>query len=197
MKTNSDAERLHNFFRRFFNHSKLQGRDLVALVVSQSSRPKTPNTPKIDIRTATNPERQIGSYLSQGNALWYWATLLVGVATVTCVFAVPGNAIPFSYVRNVLGIVFVFLLPGFAFLKAVFPVGFPHASSENVGFIEQFGLSLGLSVALTPMVGLVLYYMPLGLGTPLVTLCVFAVTVLLATAGLVREARQMADENYA
>lgn len=96
--------------------------------------------------------------------------------------------ISIAYVRNVLGVIFVLFLPGYAFIKAFFPTKLPiKTSSESLDTIERVALSIGMSIALTPIVGLILYYTPLGIGLTPITLSLLALTTVFATAAVARE----------
>ena len=98
--------------------------------------------------------------------------------------------VPLAYVRNVLGVIFVLFLPGYAFIKAFFPTKLPiQTSSESLDNIERVALSIGMSIALTPIVGLILYYTPIGIGLTPITLILLALTTVLATAAMGREYR--------
>jgi hypothetical protein len=133
----------------------------------------------------------LGRYLKSRQTGWYWIILAVGAATVACFFLVPVDLAPFSYIRNVLGLVFVFGLPGFAFVKAVLPDQFSKKQpTDSLISIERAALSVGISIALAPMVGLVLYYTPVGLDMPFIVVCLFGLTVALATAALIRDSRK-------
>jgi uncharacterized membrane protein len=79
-------------------------------------------------------------------------------------------------------------LPGYTFIKALFPTSVPiKTSSENIDTIERVALSLGMSLALTPIVGLILNYTPWGIRLTPVTLSLLALTVVFATAAILRE----------
>jgi hypothetical protein len=130
----------------------------------------------------------LGFYVKSANAAWFWVTVAVAAFTVITVFVIPVDAYPFSILRNVFGIVFVLWLPGFTFIKALFPSQLPfQTSSESLDLIERVALSIGLSLALTPMVGLVLNYTPWGIRLVPVTLSLLALTLVFAVVALVRE----------
>jgi len=130
------------------------------------------------------------TYLFSVKSAWYWVIIAVAFATTITVFTIPQDSFPLAYVRNVLGVIFVLFLPGYAFIKAFFPVKLPiKTSSENLDNIERFALSIGMSIALTPMVGLILYYTPIGIGLTPITLSLLALTAILATAAIGREYR--------
>ena len=144
---------------------------------------------KIYFNTTREPESvSIVTYLFTFESVWYWTIVAVAIATVITVFIIPQELYPLVYVRNVLGVIFVLFLPGYSFVKAFFPVKVPiKTSSKSLDTIERVVLSIGLSIALTPMVGLILYYTPIGIGLTPITLSLLALTTAFSTAALVRE----------
>ena len=140
---------------------------------------------KQELVTASN-----GTRLFSSESAWYWTVIAVVLATALSVFAIPQDLYPFAYVRNFLGVIFVLFLPGYAFVKAFFQGKVPFkTSSESFDNIERVILSVGLSIALTPMVGLILYYTPLGIGLIPITLSLLTFTTVFATVAIAREYR--------
>ena len=138
-------------------------------------------------KQTTVPSTAKANLLSQ-NAAWYWITIALAIATAIAVFTIPEDAYPIVYVRQVLGIIFVLFLPGYTFIKTLFPSKLPiQTSSENMDNIERTALSLGMSLALTSMVGLVLNYSPWGITLTPITLSLLGLTVVFASAALIRE----------
>ena len=111
---------------------------------------------------------------SSKQKVWYWITVFLALATAVSVLAVPDNAYPVVYVRSILGLVLTLFLPGFAFIKMLFPSKLPlSTSSKDIDIIVRIALSFGLSLALVPMVGLVFYYTSYGLGiVPITLVCI-------------------------
>jgi len=141
------------------------------------------------------PEKFTG-YLSSNHARWYWITLALTIATVIVVFTVSETAFPFVYIRYVLGIIFIIWLPGYAFIKALFPQHLPFAkglahtletSEKSIDTIETIALSIGMSLALVPIVGLLLNYTSWGIRLTPIVLSLLALTTIFATAALIRE----------
>jgi uncharacterized membrane protein len=129
-----------------------------------------------------------GTYIFSKEATWYWIIIAVTLVTSLTVFTVPTDSYPLAYVRNILGVIFVLFLPGYAFVKAVFQKKVPiKTSSESFDNIERFVLSIAMSIAITPMVGLILYYTPLGIGLTPITLSLQIITTVIATAAMARE----------
>jgi len=77
--------------------------------------------------------------------------LLVILLIIIIVF-VPSN-VP----RIILGLPLVLFFPGYSLMLSLFP------KKDQIGKIERFALSFGLSIAVVPLIGLILNYTPLGI----------------------------------
>jgi len=129
-------------------------------------------------------------YVKTGRALWYWATVAVATLTAAVVFLVPEAFYPWVYIRNVLGTLFVLCLPGYTFIRALFPAREPTKSSifkGNLGIVVRIALSLVMSIALVPIIGLLLNYTPWGISLTSTTLSLLTITLVFATVALMRE----------
>jgi len=124
--------------------------------------------------------QKLAPYLKTEKASWYWVTVVLIIASVIAVFAIPENAYPIVYLRYVLGIILVLWLPGYSLTRALFP-------EKELDNIERTALSIGMSLALVPIAGLILYYTPWGIETIPVTLSLLALTATFATAAIIRE----------
>lgn len=87
---------------------------------------------------------------------WLWALLAITLISLIVILSTPDN-LPLSLPRWVMGSIFVLLLPGYSVLQLLFPKG-----SELDG-LERFALDIGLSLAVVPLVGLILNFTPWGL----------------------------------
>jgi len=145
---------------------------------------------KIKLKEPHKPIPQsLKAYMQSGEAYWFWTTTLLAIATAIIVFAVPENAYPIVYIRYVLGSIFVLWLPGFTLIKALFP------SKKEMDTIERAALSIGLSLAIVPIVGLLLNYTPWSIRLTPITLSLLALTLTFATAALIREHQAKISEN--
>jgi uncharacterized membrane protein len=120
------------------------------------------------------------NYLRSKHSYWYWVTTGLSTITTLLVFTIAENTPALIYVRYILGAIFVLWLPGYAFIKALFP-------TKEIDTIERIALSLGISLAFVPIVGLFLNYTPWGISLPPITLSLLALTLILATVALLRE----------
>lgn len=126
--------------------------------------------------------------------------LLVDALTIASVGWAP--------VRFVLGVVFLFVLPGYAVLAALYP-GQPERTTDDAGVVPQLGepheglvfaerlaLSFGTSVALIPITAVVLGLLGASL-TPTTILATLTVVVIgFAVVGSIRRARLAPDRRY-
>jgi hypothetical protein len=129
-------------------------------------------------------------------ALWYWVTFAIAIAAAVSVFVVPEGAYPLVVLRYVLGSVFILWLPGYTFIKALFPRELPLKTNDrNLDLIERAVLSLGMSLALVPIVGLLLNYTPWGIRLAPITLSLTVLTLTFATTALIREYQSLAKSD--
>jgi hypothetical protein len=136
------------------------------------------------------------TYLKTEQAIWYWATITIAIATVAAVFTIPENFYPWIYIRYVLGSVFILWLPGYSFIKALFPAELPiKTSQKSLDTIERIALSLGMSIALVPIVGLLLNYTPWGIRLTPIVISLLALTLTFANAALIREHKAVPKQN--
>ena len=143
---------------------------------------------KLQITPRTPQTLTASAYLKTSAALWFWTTIALTLATLTAVFTIPENAYPLVYVRYVLGIIFVLWLPGYTFMKALFPKQLPIKTSEkDMDLIERTALSIGMSLALVPIVGLMLNYTPWGISLTPIVLSLVALTAVFAVTAVLRE----------
>ncbi len=94
------------------------------------------------------------SYLLSWESAWYW--ILVGYVVLTSLIVVLISDPPFLYLRYALGSALVLYIPGAVLMEALYP-------SSELESLERFALSIGLSLAVVPLIGLFLNYTPWGI----------------------------------
>ena len=99
------------------------------------------------------PYASFGSYALSPISLWFWGALGATLLSVAFVFATSG---PLIYMRYVFGGLLVLFLPGFSLIELLYP-------KKELDELTRFALSIGLSLALVPLVGLALNYSPFGI----------------------------------
>jgi len=115
---------------------------------------KLQNAGKIRLERQIPPTpMKLAAYLRTEYSIWYWVAITTAIVTAAVVFTVPEDAYPIVYLRYILGSIFILWLPGYTFIKALFP-------EKELDSIERIALSIGMSLALVPIVGLLLNYTP-------------------------------------
>lgn len=127
------------------------------------------------------------TYIKTENTLWYWLTIGIAILTAVIVFTIPENLFPFIYIRYILGATIVLWLPGYTFIRALFPKQTTAKQEKNLDTIERIALSIGMSLAIVPIIGLLLNYTPWGIRLEPIILSLLATTTIFATAALLRE----------
>lgn len=199
MKDNSQEDELVQAILQIMKEKKPQTMDQLADLTKDETRISKEEIVRVVLKLhdegrislespSPSPVTKFGEYLGTGQALWYWITLLATFATAASVFMVPENAYPFVIIRYILGSLFVLWLPGYTFIKMLFPVGYSgKPADKNLDAIQRVALGIGLSLALVPMVGLVLNYTPWGIRLTPVVVSLTTLTFVFATVALIRE----------
>jgi uncharacterized membrane protein len=173
--------------------------ELIQLIIEKTGLPKQNITNliiqletenRLQFNKQTNQPTDIKQYAKSKKTVWFTATIALCIATVLAVFTIGEETYPLTYIRQVLGVIFVLFLPGYAFIKLLFPSKMPivfQTNTETMDNIERIALSIGMSLAIVPMVGLVLNYTPWGIRITPITLSLLSLTVMFAVAAAIRE----------
>jgi len=126
-----------------------------------------------------NPPRDFLDYLTRPDySLWLWTSLGIALLTLASIWLSDAAAI-FAVLRYILGSVFVLFLPGYATVEALYP------GERDLSNLERLALSIGLSLAVVPLIGLLLNYTPWGIRlAPVAAAITVYTTALLFVAAL-------------
>ena len=136
------------------------------------------------------------------------AVLAMTIATMLIVL-LPG--VRETPLRVIVGLPFVLFLPGYAFIAALFPeqgpTDAPQSESESdagvlsreegIDGIERVALSFGTSIAIVPLIGLVLNFTPWGIRLLPVLVSVSGFTLVATVIAAVRRWELPPDERFA
>jgi len=123
-----------------------------------------------------SPPGTILKFLFSLRSFWYWLLVATVIAT-NIVIHIP----LLTYARYVLGSLFVLYLPGASLIELLYP------KREHISQLERLALSIGLSLALTPLVGLILNYTPWGIRLNPIVASLTILTITLSTGALIRK----------
>lgn len=113
-------------------------------------------------------------------SMWFWIALCATALAVAAVLFTP-DLYPVVIIRWVLGSILVLFLPGYALMQLLFP------KASGMDSLERLALDIGLSLALVPLIGLVLNYTPWGIRFIPVTTSISAFTIIFVIAAATRK----------
>ena len=111
---------------------------------------------------------------------WFWSTLGVTALALLSVTLIP-DLFPLNTFRWVLGSIFVLYLPGYTLLQFLFP------KRSEFDALERFALSIGVSLAIVPLIGLLLNYTPWGIRLAPITASLGIFTIATAVVAATRK----------
>ncbi|MEM2152999.1 MAG: DUF1616 domain-containing protein [Nitrososphaerota archaeon] len=126
------------------------------------------------------PPKSFVNYLFSSYIIWFW--FLAGSITLTIfIIYIAPQASPFVYLRYIFGSLFVLYLPGAALIELLYP------KPSDLSQLERLALSIGLSLALVPLVGLILNYTPWGIRLDPIVISLSMLTLAFGLGAVVRK----------
>lgn len=105
---------------------------------------------------------------------------LLAILAATAVLAIFTLVFPNDLVRIILGVPFVLFFTGYVLLAALF------IRKDSISVMERVVFSFGLSIAVVPVIGLILNYTPWGLRLQPVFISIFLFIIVLGIIAVVR-----------
>lgn len=93
-------------------------------------------------------------------------------------------------VRIAFGLLFALFFPGYALISALFP------KREKLGGIERVALSFGLSIAVVPLIGLILNFTPWGIRLYPIVVSVTLFILIAAVFAWYRQRKLAPDQRF-
>jgi len=123
------------------------------------------------------PYSSLSAYVWSPLSIWFWAALGAVILSVALISVTSGVIL---YLRYVFGSALIIFLPGYSLIEALYPKG-------ELDDLIRFALSIGLSIAIVPLTGLVLNYTPFGIRLLPVAFSIASITVALLIVALTRK----------
>jgi uncharacterized membrane protein len=114
--------------------------------------------------------------------------LTINILSALLILAVA--LIPDSPIRTALGVPFVLFFPGYILISALFPSG------KDLDRLERLALSIGLSLAVVPLIGLALNYTPWGIRLTPILLSLFVFILLMSALSLYRRGKLPPEQKF-
>jgi len=119
-------------------------------------------------------------YLTLERTGWYHVSVTISLLTLVIVYLVPSDS-PLVFLRWAFGLLFVLFIPGYVMVEALLP------STGSLRGLERYAVSVGASLVLDMLVGLLLNYTPWGIGLIPILVSLAAFSVCAASVALVRK----------
>ena len=116
--------------------------------------------------------------------------ILVWLTTALCVIFVLTPVLNDTVIRIILGILLILFIPGYSLIAALFP------KKNDLDGIERTALSFGLSIAVTPLIGLLLNYTPFGIRLEPVLISLSIFTVVMSFTAYIRRWKLPEEERF-
>jgi uncharacterized membrane protein len=110
---------------------------------------------------------------------------LLVIVLILAIILFPSNVL-----RIILGIPFVLFFPGYALIAALFP------RKEGIGSIERVALMFVMSIAIVPLIGLILNYTPLGIRLDSIVYSLASFIFIMSGIAWIRRKRLLGEERF-
>lgn len=120
-------------------------------------------------------------FISPKNSQWFWIIIVISLLSFASIILIPETGTILSYFRYTLGFVLIAFLPGYCLTETLFPKG------TSLDIIERITFSIGLSFAITALMGLFLSFTSIGLTLATTLPTLGSLVIVLAIIGLVRK----------
>ena len=98
----------------------------------------------------------------------------------------------FDPLRILLAISMILFIPGYLLISAVFP----EKTEKNLDVVDRIALSIGISIAIAPLFGIALFYLPWGLTLQPLIFSLEIFILLTGTIAIIRWYRTPAEKRY-
>lgn len=110
---------------------------------------------------------------------------LIGIISLSILLIFLIILFPENPARIVLGLAFILFFPGYSLVSFLF------AEREDLETIERIALSFGLSIAIVPLIGLLLNYTPFGIRLEPVLFSISAFNLLFSSLAIIRRRKAL------
>ena len=117
--------------------------------------------------------------------------IVIAVWMLLAVLSIYVPVINETFIRVIFTVPVILFIPGYVLIAALFP------EKTSIDGIERFALSVGLSIAVVPLIGLVLNYTPFGIRLNPIVISLVLFTLIMMIITLYRRARLSDEEKFA
>ena len=116
--------------------------------------------------------------------------LLIFLTTLLAIIFIITPKLNETFIRTILGLFLILFIPGYSLIAALFP------KKSDLDGIERAALSFGLSIAVTPLIGLALNYTPWGIKLTPILISLSAFTIIMVLIAYYRRRRVPEEDKF-
>jgi hypothetical protein len=127
------------------------------------------------------PINSLSGFTFSPYSLWFWGALTAVILSMISIYFTSGAAL---YLRYIFGGLLILFLPGYSLVEFLFA-----RKQDMEDNLTRAALSIGLSLAIVPLVGLVLNFTPFGIRLLPVALSLGGISIILLFLSLAKKYR--------
>jgi len=135
----------------------------------------------VSLEEPTRNKENFSAFISPRKSRWFWIVIGTSILSFISILFIPETGTPLSYLRYIFAFVLVAFMPGYCLTETLFP------TEDALDIIERFTFSIGLSFAVTALVGLFLSFTPLSLTLATALPALGSLVIVLAIVALIRK----------
>lgn len=116
--------------------------------------------------------------------------ILILLTTVLTILFVVNPKLNDTFMRTIFGLLLILFIPGYSLIAALFP------KKNDLNGIERTALSFGLSIAISPLIGLMLNYTSWGIHLTPILISLSAFTFIMLLIAFIRRRRVPEGEKF-
>ena len=174
LSKNSETKSMHELMNLIQSKYEIKKDEFLDLIIELE------NENKITLNKYNN-DLKINryEYLKSNNATWFWLTIFYIISILVIIYINYNNYI-YSNLRIILIIIYIIYIPGYSLTRLLFPM-------KKINLLERIMLSMGCSLILTTILGLLLNYTFWGINIISITITHTIFTILLCILAIYRE----------
>jgi len=142
---------------------------------------------KLKLKKYPEPILSASKYLFSKRAQWFWIVMFLTFATISVTFFIAETTFSILYLRYALGSIFIFYLPGYCLIEALFP-------QRKIDLVERIALAIGINLAIVTINGLILNYTPWGITLTSATFSLTMLTITFSTIAVFRKYKAQSEK---
>ena len=135
----------------------------------------------VSFEEPTRHKQDFIGFMAPRNSYWFWIIIATSLLSFVSIIFLPETGTPLSYIRYIFGFILAAFLPGYCLTETLFP------KETTLDIIERITFSIGLSFAITALVGLFLSFSSIGLTLTTTLPALGSLVIVLAVVALVRK----------